>query len=71
MKTEEMMHITERYKYLRIMQGRYRQANRQERKRLLDEMVSVTGLHRKSLIRLMKGDLHCALGNGALFTDRR
>jgi len=34
-------------------------------------MVSVTGLHRKSLIRLMKGDLHCALGNGALFTDRK
>jgi len=57
METEEKMHIAERYKYLRIMQGRYRQASRQEREQLLDEMVSVTGLHRKSLIRLMKGDL--------------
>ena len=51
------MTIDERYKYLRKMKTRYREADRKERGRLLDEMEAVTGLHRKSLIRLLKGPL--------------
>jgi predicted nucleic acid-binding protein len=53
MSTEEEMTINERRKYLHRMQSRYRTADRQERGQLLDEMEIVTGLHRKSLIRLM------------------
>jgi hypothetical protein len=57
MSIEDRMTIDERRKYLRKMQDRYYQASRKERGRLLDEMESVTELHRKSLIRLMKGSL--------------
>jgi hypothetical protein len=57
MSIEDEMTIDERRKYLRKMQKRYWQADRKERGRLLDEMETVTELHRKSLIRLMKGDL--------------
>jgi IS30 family transposase len=39
------------------MQTRYHKANRGERSQLLGEMEQVTGLHRKSLIRLLGGDL--------------
>ena len=51
------MTIDERRKYLRKMKRRYAQAHRKGRGQLLDEMEVVTGLHRKSLIRLMKGCL--------------
>ena len=51
------MSIDERYKYLYRMQPRYLKATRKERGLLLTEMEAYTGLHRKSLIRLMKGDL--------------
>lgn len=54
--TEEMT-ISERRKYLRIMQDAYRRGSRTERGRLLDTMATATGLARKTLIRLMKGDL--------------
>lgn len=57
MTTEERMTIDERYKYLRKMKGRYVKAKRKERGRLLDEMQAVTGLHRKSLTRLLQGSL--------------
>jgi hypothetical protein len=57
MSKEEEMTIDERYKYLRKMQKRYGPAKRKEQGRLLDEMEEVTGLNRKSLIRLMKGEL--------------
>jgi hypothetical protein len=57
MSTEEQMNVNERRKYLRRMQPRYRQASRKERQVLLDEMELVTELHRKSLTRLMNGDL--------------
>jgi len=57
MSIEDKMTIDERRKYLRKMQGRYLQAGRKERGHLLDEMEAVTELHRKSLIRLMKGSL--------------
>ena len=57
MSIQEKMTIDERYKYLRLMQSRYRKADRQARSALLDEMEQVTGLHRKSLMRLLGGDL--------------
>jgi hypothetical protein len=53
----EPMPIEERYPYLRRMQPRYRKASRQAKSRLLDEMMTHTGLHRKSLIRLLNSDL--------------
>lgn len=55
MSEDEKMLIDERYKYLRMMQRRYKKANRRERQALLDEMEAMTGCHRKSLIRHMKG----------------
>jgi hypothetical protein len=57
MSTDERMTIDEKRKYLRTMHKRYVGAGRKERGRLLDEMATVTGLHRKVLIRLMKGPL--------------
>lgn len=51
------MTVDERYKYLRLVQGRYWAADRSGRSRLLDEIEEVTGLHRKSLIRLLRGRL--------------
>lgn len=53
MLTTEEMTINERRKYLGKMKPLYERANRQERGRLLGEMEQVTGLHRKSLIRLL------------------
>ena len=57
MPDEEKMTIDERRKYLRLIQDRYLKARKLERGRLLDEMEATTGLHRKSLIRLMSGSL--------------
>ena len=50
---DDAMTISERRKYLERMQGRYRRADRLDRGRLLDEMEAMTGLHRKSLLRLL------------------
>jgi len=57
MPNEEKMTINEPRKYLRLVNKRYLKANRLERGRLLDETEVVAGLHRKSLIRLMNGNL--------------
>jgi hypothetical protein len=57
MANDEHMSIQERRKYLRIMQHAYQTAKRSERGRLLDTMQTATGLNRKTLIRLMAGDL--------------
>jgi len=54
MTTEEQMTLDEVYKYLRLMQPRYAQANRAEKGVLLTEMEQVTGRHRKSLIRRLQ-----------------
>src|SRR6266852_4240246 len=51
--TEETMTVNERRKYLKLVKPRYQQAKRAERSRLLSEMEEVTGLHRKSLLRLL------------------
>lgn len=48
------MTIDERRKYLKRMQPRYRAADRAGRGVLLTEMETVTGLHRKSLTRLLR-----------------
>jgi hypothetical protein len=53
MPTEDEMTVSERRKYLKRMKGRYLAAKRKERSELLTEMQQVTGLHRKSLTRLM------------------
>ena len=57
MPDEDAMTINERRKYLRIMQSRYKKADRQGRGALLGEMQEVTGLERKTLIRLLRGNL--------------
>jgi hypothetical protein len=53
MPTEDEMTVNERRKYLKRMTGRYVAAKRKERSQLLTEMEQVSGLHRKSLTRLM------------------
>jgi len=58
MSIEDKMSVDERRKYLFKMQGRYKQANRKEKGRLLDETEAVTGMDRKYLTRLLNGDLH-------------
>jgi len=57
MSEEEPMTIAERRKYIYKMWERYRKASKSEKGRLLDEMEQVTGMHRKSLIRLVTGRL--------------
>ncbi len=57
MPDEERMTLNERKKYLRLIKKRYLKANKFERGCLLDEMEAITGLFRKSLIRLMSGSL--------------
>jgi hypothetical protein len=53
MPTEDQMTVNERRKYLKLMKPLYQEAQRGERSRLLGEMQRVTGLHRKSLLRLV------------------
>jgi hypothetical protein len=53
MPVEEQMSVNERRKYLKLVAPRYIRAKRNERGKLLTEMEEVTGLHRKSLVRLM------------------
>jgi hypothetical protein len=57
MPATEAMTIDERRKYLGIMTIRYARASKKERSHLLDDMEHCTGLDRKTLIRLLKGDL--------------
>ena len=52
------MTIDEHRKYLPKVRLRYWVVQtKKERSRLLDEAQAITGLHRKSLIRLLKGEL--------------
>ena len=54
----EEMSIDERRKYLHKMRARYWKAkNKRDKSQLLDEMEAVTGFHRKSVIRLINGEL--------------
>lgn len=52
MPTEDEMTVSERRKYLKRMKPLYIKAERTEQSRMLTEMEQVTGLHRKSLLRL-------------------
>jgi len=49
------MNVDDRRKYLKRMQSRYLAADRGRKGELLTEMQEVTGLERKSLVRLLKG----------------
>src|SRR5215212_10232611 len=49
------MTVNERRKCLKRMQGRHLAATREERGRLLDDLAALTGLHRKSVVRLLTG----------------
>jgi hypothetical protein len=40
--------------YAAVQRERYQQANRREKHQLLDEIVAVTGIHRKAAIRLLR-----------------
>lgn len=53
MPAEDEMNINERRKYVRLMKPRYQKASRKERGKLLSEMEEITGLHRKSVTRLL------------------
>lgn len=53
MPIDDRMTVNERRKYLKLMIPRYRKARRVEQSALLTEMEAVTGLHRKSLLRLL------------------
>lgn len=55
MPADDEMTIDERRKYLKRMRERYWAADRVGRGELLTEMEAVSGLHRKSLIRLVRG----------------
>lgn len=55
MASAERMTVDERRKYLKVVAPRYAKAGRVERGMLLTEMAAVTGLHRKSLLRLLHG----------------
>lgn len=53
---DDEMSIDERRKYVKRMARRYLAAGRERRGELLTEMEAVTGMHRKSLIRLLNGE---------------
>ncbi|MBF6592611.1 MAG: integrase, partial [Ktedonobacterales bacterium] len=53
MADDDQMTVDERRKYLKRMRARYERADRGGQSQLLDEMEAVTGLHRKSLLRLL------------------
>jgi hypothetical protein len=55
MPSDDKMSVDERRKYIKVVVPRYAKAGRTERSALLTEMGAVTGLHRKSLLRLLHG----------------
>ena len=57
MSEKEEMTIDERRKYLNKMWGLYRDASKTEKSKMLDDMVHVTGMNRKSIIRILNGRL--------------
>ncbi len=57
MPPEVPVNIHERRKYLPKMRPLYGRARRRQKSAPLTEMETVTGLHRKSLLRLLHGDL--------------
>src|SRR5438045_3583849 len=67
---DEEMTLDERRKYLKRMWPRYAQAERKGRNVLLTEMEQVTGMHRKSITRLMRSVHRGSLERKARKTQR-
>jgi hypothetical protein len=57
MSEKDEMTIDERRKYLHKMWRLYRNASKQEKSKMLDDMEHVTGMNRKSIIRILNGRL--------------
>lgn len=58
MAARDAMNVDERRKYIHKMRIRYwKYKSKRKRGRILDEIMRVTGLHRKSIIRLINGEL--------------
>jgi hypothetical protein len=58
MSETDRMNVNERRKYLHKMRIRYWQTKgRAEKSRLLDDATAMTGLHRKTILRLLHGEL--------------
>lgn len=57
MRQPKKLTVDERRMYLRQLRDQYLKASKSEKGRLLDQMEATTGLHRKSLIRLLAGNL--------------
>lgn len=57
MSEKDEMTVNERRKYLYKMWGRYRNASKQEKGAMLNDMELVTGLNRKYIIRILNGPL--------------
>ena len=71
MPSDDQMSVDERRKYLKLVAPRYAKAGRVERSALLTEMAAVTGLHRKSLLRLVHGPTLERAPKGPRFRRRR
>ena len=71
MASEEKMTVDERRKYLKVVALRYAKAGRAQRSALLTEMEAVTGLHRKSLLRLLHAPTLDRAPKGRRFRGRR
>ena len=71
MPSDDKMSVDERRKYLRLVAPRYAKAGRVERSALLTEMAAVTGLHRKSLLRLLHGPTLDRVPRGPRLRRRR
>lgn len=57
MSEKDEMTINERRKYLHKMWGLYRDAPKKQKSKMLDDMEHVTGMNRKSIIRILNGRL--------------
>lgn len=57
MSEKDEMTIDERRKYIHKVWGRYRNATKKEKGILLDEIEKITGMNRKSIIRVINGRL--------------
>jgi hypothetical protein len=57
MSEKDDMTIDERRKYLHKMWGLYRDASKKDKGQMLDDMEHVTGMNRKSIIRILNGRL--------------
>jgi hypothetical protein len=71
MPSDEKMSVDERRKYLKLVVPRYTTAKRAERSKMLNEMAAVTGLHRKSLLRLLHEPTLERAPKGPRFRRRR